>query len=311
MEFFVNKVGGEFKHASGIYKIENMVNGKVYVGKTIDFHRRYTCYKSAYRRQDNRSINCYFLSSINKNKAVNFEFSVLEVCPVESLACRELYWMKEMKSTDSRFGYNLRMDSSTGMITHELTRKKISDRVREEYRTGLRDPKHIGDFFSSFWKDNPQVKAGMAQQVSTTRKSYFVKRSFDGVVEAVYDGIQQLRNDNPDYKWQNIYAACNGSKANYRGFLWERLASLPPELAEKLSSAPTYLAPKAQESVFETTEVNRGALYSYEVLTGVNTGCYLGKDLVKIYPGIYNSFSRKKSDHIRHSGVEIKRTKMQ
>lgn len=138
MDGFIFNIPEEFKNSSGIYLIQNTVNGKVYVGKTVNFYRRWQAYKYAVRAGNVRKINEYFLNAIKKHGDKNFTFSMLEVCSVEDLAERELFWMLEYSSTDNAVGYNLRMDSSTGMITHEDTSKKISARLKKEWETGVR-----------------------------------------------------------------------------------------------------------------------------------------------------------------------------
>lgn len=63
MKFFKRDIPEQLNNASGIYRITNEVTGKVYVGKTHSFRKRYTLYKSCFKKQDIRGINEYFLNS--------------------------------------------------------------------------------------------------------------------------------------------------------------------------------------------------------------------------------------------------------
>lgn len=219
-EFFIYNIpSGE---VGGIYEIRNINNNKVYVGKTVNFKRRYNTYKSAYKTKRASHINGYLMSAIDKHGANSFRFTMIEACSVEEMSERELFWMVEMGSTDPLKGYNLRMDSSTGMITHQSTRDKISKRVRSEYASGVRSPSTTSDFFREYWKDG-DLKASMSQSVSESSRSYFIQKNREGEVVCVWNGINQIRNHYPSWKWQNIYAACNGSKKSYMNFLWERV----------------------------------------------------------------------------------------
>lgn len=219
-EFFVYNIPSN--EVGGIYEIRNINNNKVYVGKTINFKRRYNTYKSAYKTKRKSHINDYLMNAIDKHGVESFQFNMLEPCTVEEMSERELFWMVEKDSTNSLKGYNLRMDSSTGMITHQSTRDKISKRVKDEYVSGLRSPSTTGDFFREYWKDE-ELKALMSQSVSEGSRSYFIQKDREGVVICVWNGINQIRNHYPDWKWQNIYAACNGNKKSYMNFLWERV----------------------------------------------------------------------------------------
>ncbi len=307
--FFVNQIPADKRNCGGVYKIENLLNGKVYVGKTVNFRKRYVSYKSSYFNNTPRQINSYFRNAIDKTKPENFTFSVLEFCGVELMAEKELFWMVELESTNLEKGYNLRMDSSTGMITHDSTREKISKRVKREYADGTRSVEAVSAFFTDMWKDE-ELKDQMRQQVSESRRSFFIQSTKDGTVVAVWNGINQVMNHNRDYKWQNVYAACNGNKKNYRGFLWKRVDELEEWMLEYLVIDNTDLAGRsADESVYETGEYHRGGLYVYEVFDGENTEEMAGKDLRIMLPNIYGAFCKAGVDTVVHKGYTITRRK--
>lgn len=308
--FFVNEIPAEKRNSGGIYKIENLINGKVYVGKTVNFRKRYVSYKSSYFNNTPRQINSYFRNAIDKAKPENFTFSVLEFCGVEIMAERELFWMVELSSTKPDSGYNLRMDSSTGMITHDSTREKISKRIKKEYVDGTRSREAASEWATNLWK-NQELKDQMRQQVSESRRSFFIQSTKDDRIVAVWNGINQIMNHHRDYKWQNVYAACNGSKKNYRGFLWKRVDELEDWMLEFLVADNTDLAGrKADESIYETGEYHRGGLYMYEVSDGENTEEMLGKDLSIMLPNIYHVFCKAKSDTVEHKGYTVTRRKI-
>ena len=308
--FFINEIPQDRCNGSGIYKIENLINGKVYVGKTVNLRKRYGSYKSSYYNRTERQINSYLMSSIDKYGPTNFSFSVLEFCSIDNLSERELFWMVELESTNLEKGYNLRLDSSTGMVAHEATREKISRRVKEEYANGTRSAEAVGAFFSEMWKDD-ELKDQMRQQVSESRRSFFIQSAKDGTIIAVWNGINQIMNYNRDYKWQNVYAACNGNKKSYRGFLWKRVDDLEYWMIGYVVPDQTELAGRqADESIYETGQYHRGGLYTYEVFDGEDTVEMLGKDLKKLLPGIYHVFCRKKIDKVKHKGYIVTRRKL-
>ena len=298
------------KKFSGIYKITNKINGKVYIGKTVNFQRRYNAYKAGFKKKDICKINQYFMNAIEKYLPENFTFEVVEVCEIDLLAERELHWMVVYRSTEQDCGYNLRMDSSTGMITHPETSKKISERIKKEYEEGIRSREDVSKWATNLWKDEDK-KDQMRQEVSNSRRSYFAQYCKEGNCLALWDGINQILRANPDYKWQNIYAACNGSKKNYRGFVWKRFDNIPEELKHLLVDTDSNLFGRnANKSMYETGQgPHRGGLYTYFVERDGKIEKILGKDLAKEFPNMYSEFCRRKTDSIIHKGVKITRVK--
>lgn len=88
----------------GIYKIENKVNGKVYIGQSVDIDRR----QREHMRALNKSVhtNSYLQNAWNKYGAEQFAFEVLEECDLNSLDDREMYWINTYDSFNRNMGYN-------------------------------------------------------------------------------------------------------------------------------------------------------------------------------------------------------------
>lgn len=138
---------------SGIYKIENTTNGKIYVGKSKQLHKRFGYYDRSIRNSNKtKQINEYLWRSFVLHGKQSFTFTLLEeVKDLTQLAQRELHWMEELNSCSKKHGYNLRMDSSSGYITHELTSKKISANLKKQWASGLRS-QHSSKM-KALWKD--------------------------------------------------------------------------------------------------------------------------------------------------------------
>ena len=104
---------------SGIYKIENTVNGKVYVGQTKDLHKRKLEHFASLRT--NKHHNAHLQSAFNKYGEEYFRFSVVEECGFEDLNDKEIYWINKLKAIDDQCGYNL----SEGGVNSGTFKKKV------------------------------------------------------------------------------------------------------------------------------------------------------------------------------------------
>ena len=90
---------------SGIYKITNKINNKVYVGSSINLRDRE--YKHFWMLKKNIHDNLFLQNSFNRNGIENFIFEVIDYCDVHSLVERENHHITKYKSNDSEYGYNL------------------------------------------------------------------------------------------------------------------------------------------------------------------------------------------------------------
>lgn len=93
---------------TGIYMFTNKCNGKSYIGQSVDIDRRY----KEHRFRKERSL---FHSEIEYYGFSNFDFVVLEECPIEELNDKEILYIDKFDTLFPR-GYNL----STGGQTPHL-----------------------------------------------------------------------------------------------------------------------------------------------------------------------------------------------
>lgn len=99
----------------GIYKIENKVNGKVYVGQSIAIKIRWQQHK--YEAQTGEKQAPLYLA-LRKYGIENFSFEVLEECPQELLNEKEIFWIAHYKSNDRDFGYNVLAGGQNGGVLY-------------------------------------------------------------------------------------------------------------------------------------------------------------------------------------------------
>ena len=112
--------------ASGIYKIVNLKNGKMYVGSSKSIKDRWWEHRKFLR--ENRHPSPRLQNSWNKHKEENFVFLIIEVVKdFNKLIEREQYWLDYFQSFREEKGFNIRIKakSNLGMVHTAETRAKI------------------------------------------------------------------------------------------------------------------------------------------------------------------------------------------
>lgn len=128
---------------AGVYRINNTVNGKCYVGSSIDLERRQK--EHFYSLKNNSHQNMHLQNSYNKYGRDCFEFVIIEALIIssnikEELLSREQYWIDSLKPE-----YNILLvaGSSLGYSQTDETKQKISSSMKgvkksEEHAENIR-----------------------------------------------------------------------------------------------------------------------------------------------------------------------------
>ncbi len=193
-----------------IYMAVNKINGKRYIGKSVNFQARYKKHKYA------KYYNTYFHNAIRKYEFENFEWSILEEnLPINLLIERENYWIDYYNTLEE--GYNLRKDSkeNSGWTHSEETKKLIGKKGlgRPGWNKGLTGLTHIlsEEGKKSFkrkmsGRNNPNAKA-----VYQYDKDYNFIASYGSVSTAA-------SMNNCDFR--GISACALGGRKYYKGYIW-------------------------------------------------------------------------------------------
>lgn len=212
----------EDRGKSGIYVIRNKINGKVYVGKSIDIDQRIRAHVTQLNTKS-KDENRHLINSWHKHGRDCFEYDVLEYTPLDIniLKERELYWMVKLKATTRHIGYNLRMDSSSSMIVHEDTRKLQSINMKRRYEEDPNLRITSGEKTRTFWKENEEIKNSMKVKVSKNHTKFTIVQ-FTREMEFVneFESGLYMRQNHPELYLPAILQVCNGNKASYNGFFW-------------------------------------------------------------------------------------------
>jgi group I intron endonuclease len=146
-----------------IYKITNLINKKVYIGKTERGNPRKRWSEHLKKLKSNVHVNKHLLSSYKKYGPDAFKFEVLlEINSLQELNEEEMRLIKKYKSYNSEFGYNKTFGGDGGRPTEE-TRLKLSEvskgrkltrehieKIRKS-RIGSNLPPGVKKKLSEFW----------------------------------------------------------------------------------------------------------------------------------------------------------------
>lgn len=137
----------------GIYKITNLINGKIYIGQSKDIYKRWKEHKTAARKKTGRA-NYPLYSAIKKYKIENFSFEIVEICTFEESNEKEKYWIASYNSLCEKmggYGYNLTIGGqiSNTYVGNDVQGKRVYQydlfgNYIKEYRNQHKAAKAVG-----------------------------------------------------------------------------------------------------------------------------------------------------------------------
>lgn len=108
----------------GIYKITNLVNGKIYIGQSIDIQRRFWEHRCI-----SHESNAHLKNALRKYGKENFKYEVLEECSEEQLDEKERYYISTLNPE-----YNVTNGGQDSLRRYpEEIRQKISAKSKEQW----------------------------------------------------------------------------------------------------------------------------------------------------------------------------------
>ena len=119
---------------TGIYKIMNKLNGKVYVGQSVDIVERWKQHGYKAFNQNEIAYNSAIHAAFRKYGIENFELTVLEECAVCDLDERERYWIETLGSLTPN-GYNILIGGQAYRVTKICS--KCGKALDPHSKTGL------------------------------------------------------------------------------------------------------------------------------------------------------------------------------
>lgn len=171
---------------SGIYTIVNNIDGKIYVGESMDVKDRIRCHKKDLKTR--KHANKHLQNSFDKYGLDSFSFELLEECDIIFLKSQENYWCNLLDSHNKNRGYNIKSTHPDGIQQHtKESREKlrISNLItyqKEEVKT--RHRQSILDYYAnnvSYWKN--RIKSKNHIQNIQKAKTGFIKKISKPVIQ--------------------------------------------------------------------------------------------------------------------------------
>lgn len=111
-----------------IYKIQNIINNKIYIGSAIGHYARKG--QHFYLLRNNKHFNKHLQSSWNQYGEENFIFEVLEFIEnLETLKDREEFYIKKYTSNNPEIGFNYRLYCETNLGI----KRSLESRLKQSY----------------------------------------------------------------------------------------------------------------------------------------------------------------------------------
>lgn len=186
--------------ASGIYKITNLVNGKCYVGSSVNIKVRFYTHKSQLKH--NKHDNRHLQAAYNKYGVNSFQYETLEECARDKQALeeREQYYMDTFQAYHENHGYNLapRAYICIGVKhTAEAIAKRVAANTGHQWNVGKRRAK--------------------GRKISTMKTVQRI--SIDGLQKAEYNGTLEAA-EAIGISPKRVQMSCRSGRAT-AGFYWQ------------------------------------------------------------------------------------------
>lgn len=168
----------------GIYKIENLNDGKIYIGQSNDIARRF--YEHMTKGTSSRiPVD----EIIQKEGAASFSYEILEECSIEDLNEMEKKWIKFYRSNE--YGYNKNEGGLTDLIGSHNPNSKLTEqdviKIRQAYNNHLKQKdvyeeyKDIISFgyFQNVWQGRSWAHI-MPEVFTKENKEYYIYQNSNG-----------------------------------------------------------------------------------------------------------------------------------
>jgi hypothetical protein len=222
------------KELGYIYKIENTVNGKVYVGQSKQPDRRWNDHKRIMNTTNERERRKPLYVDMREYGVDRFSFSLLEKCEDNDMNEREAFWIDRLHSQFWNNGYNI-YGGGRGQgtfVTRPISQYDLDGNFIRAYQnqceaaraTGL-DSRSIGKACNGKlitcggfqWRYSDD---GPPESYREIRGKAVLQYDLDGNLVKRYENLKQA-GDELGIRYQDISDCCKGIYYSVYGHVWK------------------------------------------------------------------------------------------
>lgn len=177
----------ENKKKSGVYLWKNLINGKFYIGSSVNLGRRFGFYFSVVSLM-NYKFRSIIYNALLKNGYSNFSLEILEYCKPEEVIKREQFYIDLLKPE-----YNILQvaGKKLGRMQTKEAKIKISLSKKTTYNTtkgtaSLSKPVEITDILTSKKTIYPSIMSAQAALKASKGSLNYVLKSKSGLYKKRY-----------------------------------------------------------------------------------------------------------------------------
>ena len=119
----------------GIYKIENLVNHKCYIGQAVDINRRWRKHRETYNEPKFPQYEYPLYRAMRKYGFENFSFEVLEECSREELNEKEKIYIEKYNAFFE--GYNQTLGGDGSICPERVTKETVIGIISDLENTNM------------------------------------------------------------------------------------------------------------------------------------------------------------------------------
>ena len=205
----------------GIYGIRNLVNGKIYIGKTgMNFGDRWDSHRSLLN--NGKHDNPHLQKAWDKYGQDNFEFIIIEDCGIDELSDREKYYIKLYK--DMGLAYNIHDGGDEGYNLGKHLSEETKRKIGEKNKINGLGRKASDETKEKMSKSHTGMKyASMSEEgkknIQQAQRKYFEQNPKKLCVDDVIE-IRRLHKDGLNYseiaRKYNVTHQCISDICNYK-----------------------------------------------------------------------------------------------